>query len=203
MQKYENCVKSNGTINCEYEWDIFTQFYWPNLYTNEYEDIVGYERYQININSDMIIQPSFITQNGKLWAATHYIISGGYEDTWGFGYLIESFGRQYVPILYQSLLIGYSFVKIFIKDVFVFIEWINRHIFYLDVVSREEMTSISQLYSIFNFSNQSLYSIGHSISGTAFKGISYFTDIQGIAFEASESENNVNLLKLFEYKKTK
>ena len=83
MNDYENCVTQNGTENCESEWDLFTQFYWPNYFTDDYEEISGFERYQISINSNMKIQPNFITKDGGLWAGTHYIISGSYEDSWG------------------------------------------------------------------------------------------------------------------------
>ena len=58
------------------------------------------------------------------------------------------------------------------------------------------MKSLEELYSQFNFSNKALFTIGHSITGTAFKGISFFTSIQGITFEASDGENNMNLINL-------
>lgn len=57
------------------------------------------------------------------------------------------------------------------------------------------MESVADLYKKFNFTSQALFSIGHSITGTAIKGVSLLTDIQEIVFEASDSQNNVNFLK--------
>lgn len=194
LNDYEKCVELNGTENCEEKWDIFTQFYWPNMYSNDYVDINGFERYQISIDSKMTIQPSFITSDGQLWSGTHYIVSGSCEDGWGVGFFIETIGRKYIPLIFNNILILYSLTRDILNEVFLRIEWFNRNIFYFDVSSSKEMSAIVDLYSQFNFSHQALYTIGHSISGTAFKGVSYFTDIQGIAFEASDGENNVNLL---------
>lgn len=87
-QKYKNCI-SEQKDNCEKEWDIFTQYYWPNMYSNEYADIPGFERYQITIDSDLICQPSFITSDNKLMSGNHYIVSGSFEDKWGNGLYIE------------------------------------------------------------------------------------------------------------------
>ena len=52
---YSKCKIRNETNECENEWDMFTQYYWPHMYTNEYSNIPGFERYQINIDSNMII----------------------------------------------------------------------------------------------------------------------------------------------------
>lgn len=57
------------------------------------------------------------------------------------------------------------------------------------------MESVADLYKKFNFTSHALFSIGHSITGTAIKRISLLTDIQEIVFEASNSQNNVNFLK--------
>lgn len=51
-----------------------------NMFTNEYVEISGFERYQINIESNLTIQPSFMTSDGQLWSGTHYIVGGGYEN---------------------------------------------------------------------------------------------------------------------------
>lgn len=81
------------------------------------------------------------------------------------------------------------------------IEWINKHVFYIQDFSTNEMKSVLKLYDQFNFSHQSLFSIGHSISGTVFKTISYYYDIKGIAFEASDSKTNFNYLNNVHLKK--
>lgn len=36
LNSYQNCVSEKSAKNCEEEWDRFTQFYWPNMFTNEY-----------------------------------------------------------------------------------------------------------------------------------------------------------------------
>ena len=50
------------------------------------------------------------------------------------------------------------------------------------------------LYDQFNFSHKILFTIGHSISGTIFKSASFYSDVQGIAFEAADGENNINFV---------
>ncbi|KAK8847923.1 hypothetical protein M9Y10_018971 [Tritrichomonas musculus] len=86
--KNRDCI-SEQKDNCEKEWDIFTQYYWPNMYSNEYADFPGFGRYQIKIDSDLIFQPSFITSDNKLMFGNHYIVSGSFEDKWGIGLYIE------------------------------------------------------------------------------------------------------------------
>lgn len=192
LKEYENCVNNKNVINCENEWDSFTQHFWPNYYTEEYVDIPGFEKYQINIESK-IIQPSFIINNHKKWAGTHYIVGGSYEDRWGLAFYIETLGRTYIPLIFDNFVIMYSFIRRLIRNLFFGIEWFNRKLFYYELISLDAMTQITNLFSQFNFTHESLYTVGHSITGTAFKGISYFIDIQGISFEATDGENNGNL----------
>lgn len=205
LKVYENCVQINGINECENEWDSFTQYYWPNLHSNEYEEISGFERYQINIEKGMIIQPSFINDDGELMTGTHYVVGGSYEDQWGVGFFIETIGRALIPDILDNFLILYSFIQDLARDIFLGIEWFNRQLFYYDLISMDEMASISELYSQFNFSNQCLFMIGHSILGTAFKGASYSTDIRGIVFESTDGANNanLNLKNSLEFKKLK
>lgn len=194
LNTYKECVNQKGTSNCEEEWDSFTQFYWPTIFNDNYVDISGFERYQINIDSDMIIQPSYITEDGELFAGTHYIVGGSYEDSWGVGMLIETIGKNNVPTVFDNLLPFYSFFNDHFEEVFIRIELFNKYIFYSFDSCAAEMTEIYNLYSQFNFSHQSLFTVGHSISGTSFKGLSYLTDIQGITFEATYGVNNINMI---------
>ncbi|KAK8843040.1 hypothetical protein M9Y10_025228 [Tritrichomonas musculus] len=191
---YKKCTLSNLTGNCENEWDIFTQFYWKNAYSDEYANITGFERYQINIDKNMIIQPSFITDDGKRWSGTHYIIGGGYEDPWNFGFFIETVGRKYIPTLLENFIPMYSFIREYAIDQLTRLEWFNKHVFYTEDFLAKELESIIELYGQFNFSRQLLFSIGHSISGTALKVMSLSTDVYGIVFEASDGETNMNYL---------
>lgn len=194
LNDYRNCIKLHKkNEKCETEWDKFTQFYWPSTFSDDFVDIPGFERYQINFDSDLIFQPSFVSiENGKLWSGTHYIVGGSYEDSWGVGFFIETVGRKYIPQILENFLPLYKFIRNIAKSVFLRIEWFNKHIFYFDVSSSLEMKSLEKLCAQFNFTHESLYLIGHSITGTAFKGISLLTDIQGITFEASDGENNLN-----------
>lgn len=205
LKIYEDCVQVNGISECENEWDSFTQYYWPNFHSNKYEKIPGFERYQINIEKGMTIQPSFINDDGELMSGTHYIVGGSYEDQWGIGFFIETIGRTLIPDILDNFLFMYSFVQDMARDIFLGIEWFNRQLFYYDLISVDEMKSISELYNQFNFSNQCLFVIGHSISGTAFKGASYSTDIRGIVFESTDGANNanLNLKNSLEFKKLK
>ena len=188
MNNYKECVSRNSVTKCEREWDSFTQYYWPHSFTDSYENISGFERYQITIDSDTVLQPSFIA-NDQLMAGTHYIIGGGFEDQWGFGCLIETFGRKYVPQLFDNIIPFYSFIRSLLRDIFNNLDWFNRKLVYVERLSTNEMTALTELYSQFNFSHESLFTIGHSISGSAQKGVSYYTDINGIVFDSSIGEN--------------
>lgn len=68
---YQECVSNNGNDNCNDKWDKFTQYYCLNTFTDDYVDILGFERYQMTFDSKMIIQPSFMTSNGQLMSGTH------------------------------------------------------------------------------------------------------------------------------------
>ena len=73
------------------------------MYSDDFEEIPGFEKYQINISSDFIFQPRFITSNGKLMSGTHYIISGSDEDEWGADFLAEAYSRKYTPFVFEFL----------------------------------------------------------------------------------------------------
>lgn len=45
LDSYGKCVKEKSIKNCEVEWDTFTQFNWPNIYSDNFIDIPGFERY--------------------------------------------------------------------------------------------------------------------------------------------------------------
>lgn len=120
---YEECLSQNNR-NCDKEWDVFIQYYWPNTFSDEYANIPGFESYQINIDSDMIIQPSFITDDGKSWSGTHYIVGGGYENKWNFGFFIETFGKKYIPMLIENFLPMYSFIRDIKSDILIRLDWL-------------------------------------------------------------------------------
>lgn len=84
-------MKKNGTDSLN--------FYWPNMFTNEYVEISGFERYQINIESNLTIQPSFMTSDGQLWSGTHYIVGGGYENEKDD----RTIGREHVPSIFKNV----------------------------------------------------------------------------------------------------
>lgn len=190
---YQDCAVNHSFNYCSEKWDIFTQFYWPTMYNDSYVNISGFERYQDTIHDIHILTPSFMSKDGVLWDGTHYIVGGSYEDNWGIGYYIETFGRKYIAEVLDTILPFYSLIRSFYNDVFLFIEYINRYLFYLDVSSENQLRELQKLYNQFNFTEKALFSIGHSISGTAIKGIGFTNDIQGIVFEASDGESNANL----------
>ena len=194
LARYEACISTNNKNKCDEEFDEFSQFYWSSHYSDKYEEIPGFERYQIPIEEDLIIQPSFITQEGKLIAGTHYIVGGSYEDSWSVGLFAETIGRKFIPAFLESFLPLYSFIRNMKKELFLRIERFNRHIFYFDIVSTHEIEILENLLNRFNFTQESIFLVGHSISGTIFKGFSFSRDIHGIAFESSDGENNQNLL---------
>ena len=203
LTRYETCTSMNNIDKdkCDDEFEEFSQFYWSSHYSDKYEEIPGFERYQIPIEKDLIIQPSFITQEGKLMAGTHYIVGGSYEDNWGVGLFAETIGRKFIPAFLESFLPLYSFIRNMKKELFLRIERFNRHIFYFDVISTHEIEILENLLNQFNFTQESIFLVGHSISGTIFKGLSFSRDIHGIAFESSDGENNQNLLDKTSIKK--
>lgn len=87
LTNYETCIfnNNNDKEKCEKEFDKFSQFYWPSHYSENYEELPGFERYLIQIDEDLVFQPSFITTQGILFSGTHYIVGGSYEDTWSIG----------------------------------------------------------------------------------------------------------------------
>lgn len=139
----KKCILENSADKCKNEWDIFTHLYWPNKFSEDYEDILGFERYQINLESSDIIQPAFINnEDGKLWSGTHYFVGGSYEDRWSVGLFIETIGRTYFSSILDNFLPLYSFIRGLFEKLFLRIEWYNRHLFYFEVSSTKKMESI-------------------------------------------------------------
>ncbi|KAK8865013.1 hypothetical protein M9Y10_010542 [Tritrichomonas musculus] len=189
LKIYEQCSSQKGSENCEKEWDIFTQYYWTNMYSKDYVDIPGFEKYQITLNSSTIIQPSFIDPNGQPNAGTHYIIGGSYENKIGIGLYIEALGKKYVPLFFQNIIFFYSLISNLLREVFIKFDWFNSKLVYIDFTSQKDMSKLTELYAQFNFSHNSLFTIGHSISATEMKGVSSISNIPGIVFEATEVDN--------------
>lgn len=201
---YQRCVLDNGASKCENEWDLFTQAYWSNNFSEDYIEMPGFERYQINLNPNDIIQPSFIdNEDGKLWSGTHYFVGGSYEDEWGIGLFIETIGRTYFPSILNNFLPFYSLMRGLFEELFLRIEWYNRNLFYFDVSSIKEMEFVLNIYKQLNFTNEAIFNAGHTISGVIFKGISILTDVQGVAFESAKGGNNVNFFNKANLKKVK
>lgn len=67
----------------------------------------------------MIIQPSFVTNTGKLMAGTHYIVGGSFEDKWGVWLFMESFGRKYFPLLFSNFIPLYQFIRSHFGSIFL------------------------------------------------------------------------------------
>lgn len=159
------------------------------MFSNQYANISGFERYQITINSDFIFQPSFITSNGKMMSGTHFIVGGSFEDGWGVGFLIEAVSRKNVPAIFEFLIPFYKPIRNRLKNIFLSIEYNNQRIAYSEPIIESSIKLLTELYSQFNFSHEALFTVGHSIGGTLMKGISYYSDIKGISFESSDAES--------------
>ena len=124
-------------------------------------------------------------------AGTHFIVGGSFEDKWGVGFLIEAMSRKYSPIVFQNIFPLYSLIRSNFKDVFINLEFYNSYLLYNEPIIKPGIKKMTELYSQFNFSHESIFTVGHSVGGTIMKGISYYTDIRGIAFESSDAENTV------------
>lgn len=175
---------------------MFTQYYWPNMYSDDYIDIPGFEKYQINIDSDMIIQPSFIDSNNQQNSGTHYIVGGSYNDRIGIGLYAETLGKKYIPLIFQNIIFLYSLFRSVLDYVFTKFDWFNSKLVYIDFSIQKDMSALTKLYSQFNFTHDALFTIGHSISASEMKGVSSVTNIKGITFESIEADTldsfNVN-----------
>ena len=58
----------------------------------------------------------------------HYVVGGSYEDRWSVGFFIETIGRTYVPGILDNFLPVYSLIRSISEDLFLRIEWYNRHL---------------------------------------------------------------------------
>ena len=179
------CInKNNG--ECREEWSLFTNNYWK-LQSEEYDaNLKGLEQYQITIDDDYIFQPKYYDpHDNKYYSGTHFIVGGGSEDAWGYGAIIENIARVFIPTFFGSIIPLYEYVNELYKEMYnTFTEFAYSFI-YLENLSTNEMKEISSLLTHFNFSYNSLFMVGHSLSGTTFKELSYVSDIDGIVFDAS------------------
>lgn len=171
LNAYENCTIKKGAKKCELEWDNFTQYYWPNLYTEKYANIPGFEMYQITVDSDFVFQPSFITSDGKYMSGTHFIVGGSFEDNWGVSFLIEAISRKYVPMLFELLIPFYKAIRSRFKNVFIAVEYRHQRFGYSEPIIEPGIKLLTELYSQFNFSHEAIFTVGHSVGGTLMKGV--------------------------------
>ena len=181
----KQCIENSQT-DCEEEWSSFTNNYWKAQSENYNSNMKGLEQYQITITDDFLFQPRFIYNNYSL-AGTHYIVGGGVENQWGYAALIENTIRVFIPEFFGEFLPFFNYVYDFFEDMFSYFSEFALTFIYVDSVSTNEIRELGNLISHFNFSYSNLYMVGHSLSATTMKELSYVTNISGIAFEGSTS----------------
>ena len=182
-QKLKNCISQNEN-SCKEEWNIYTNTYWKS-FSEDYQNIKGLEQYQITINGSFLLQPKFIDERGKYMSGTHFLVGGGIENTWGYADLIENIARTFIPSLFGSFIPLYNYVHDLFIDLYDSFSEFALSFIYVENLANQEMISISNLFSYVNFSRDSFFMIGHTISGTLLKEFSYVNDIRGIVFEAT------------------
>ena len=80
--------------------------------------------------------------------------------------------RVNIPSFFEDFIPFYNTFLPFFKDV-------------INAFSTNELLEFSNLIMRFNFSRSCIYMIGHSLSGTTIKELSYLSDINGVVFESS------------------
>ena len=185
-RKYQECIKKNSddTTKCKDEWEAYTNEYWKT-FDLEYEELKGFEQYQLTVEDDTIIQPRIVTNNDEKVSGTHFIVGGGFENGFGYGMLIEVNIRRWMPVVLGNLIPLYSAVTNLFHEAFDMVTKFANKLIYVESVSYREIRLLSQLLTKFNMSRSSIYMVGHSISGSTIKELSFITDIRGMAFEAS------------------
>jgi hypothetical protein len=183
--KYKECHQNN---NCQDEGDVYFNTYWQN-YNGTGPETPGFEQYQYTITDNITINPRLITKNGTKLNGLHIVLGASFEDDWGYAYLVENLIRVYIPIFFNQFIPLFSFVTSFFSVVFNLLTEFVLGFVYVETLSYNEMVGFSDLISRFNFSQNSIFMVGHSISGTTIKEFSFVSDIGGIAFEASNGLN--------------
>ena len=182
----QNCLKEQENNECVKEWETYTNKYWQRQTDSYVENMKGLEQYQVPIDDNFFIQPDYINlKDNSLMSGTHFIIGGGSEDQWGYASLLENFVRSNIPSFFEDFIPFYGTFEPYFRSVVNAFSQLALGFFYVDNLSTNEMLQFSNLITRFNISHNNIYMVGHSLSGTTIKEMSYLSDIGGIAFEAS------------------
>ena len=180
----QKCIET-GNSQCDDEWSLFTNKYWQAQSEDYNANMKGLEQYQIAINEDFIFQPGFIFNN-TLLSGTHYIVGGGVENQWGYASMIENLLNVVYIDIFGSFLPLFNFVYNIFQEIFNTFSEFALTFIYIESISSKEMLEFSNLINHFNISYNNLYFVGHSLSATTMKELSFLTNISGIAFEGSK-----------------
>ena len=183
LKKLQSCL-AKGEV-CDEEWEEYINEYWESYDIDSNEQLPGLEQYQINVEDDVVIQPSFITKNGDKLSSTHFIVGGGFENKFGYGFLMENTIRVYLPYVLENFIPLYSWATSLFRDSLNRFTKFTYYFLYSEYLAGSEIRELSRLIAKFNMSNDALFMVGHSISGATIKEMSYITDIKGIVLEAS------------------
>ena len=143
-------------------------------------------RYQIQLTEEYMAQPYIITKNGELYSGTHFVVGGGFEDSYGYGLLMENTARVYLPKLIESLIPFYSIASSIFKKPFGKISYFSYKTMYVESIGIKEAQDVNKVISLLNMSHKSIFLVGHSISGSAMKEVSFISDVKGVSFEATK-----------------
>jgi len=211
----KKCIEA-GTSTCDDEWENYTNNYWSE-YNGSLDNPKGLEQYQytfdqynangidniLNIEHDhSIIHPKFISDNGTKISGLHIVIGDSFRDVWGYGYLFENIFRVYIPNLFEQLIPLYSTTVNYLNRVYSVLCEFLYGFFFVQTLSYNEMVGFSDLMRRFDFDHNSVFMVGHSISGTTVKEFSYVSNFSGIAFEATKGLNYASFRLSENYQKT-
>ena len=181
----QQCLRE-GNNDCAREWNLYTNAYWREQTDSYVEGMKGLEQYQVTIEDDFLFQPDYIIQkDNTLMAGKHYIIGGGSEDQWGYASLLENFVRVNIPSFFEDFIPFYGTFSPYFRGVINAFSQFALGFFYVENLSTNELLEFGNLIMRFNFSHTCIYMVGHTLSGTTMKELSYLSDVNGIAFEAS------------------
>jgi hypothetical protein len=200
-ESLKNCINETGGGDCEGEWEEYSNKYWEE-YPNESLNIDEFSDYEITVpiyeseeNINESEQFSFkprlvsLSDNETNVTGQHFIVGGGYEDTWGYSFLTEVFVRTYLPLIFGSIIPFCSIYEIMTPMLFKASEFMAGLFFGIIRKQQLEYYKINSLLDRFKFNETSIYTIGHSVSAASMKGIGRIIRIPGITFETQTTKS--------------
>jgi hypothetical protein len=206
----KTCISNDDPSKrkCEKEWDTYTNKYWEE-YSSEDQGFDEFNNYEITIPSEadeeglnetekFAFRPRLvhIDNNETNITGQHFVVGGGFEDTWGYSYEAEIAARVYFPSLFGAIIPFYSIFETILPEFFRGNDRYNGEIFGITRKQELEYQNLLNLLLKFKLNFTDVYAIGHSVSAATMKSIAGTGSLPGIAFETKDT----NTLALVEEK---